>query len=126
MEKSQERKIQENMRAAALPPIVIERDFDVPVERLFSALSHPESLGVNGTIEEKTPNEQIIFAVDKSTLSGDWPEDITITLKFSEVDENSSRVHLHQTGIPLEAQSDYVDNWHSRFDELKSSLRGSH
>ncbi len=168
MQTSQER---ENQSSFISQPIIIDRTFRVPVEKLFQAFTNAEALkawwwpkelyadridydfqeggqyfinmkgaapqgggGMTGEIEEIVPNERIVMSdqfadakgnaisAKEAKMPGMWPEMIRITFEFSSKDENSSNLHLFQSGIPSEAHDQCVQGWTESFDKLESYL----
>jgi uncharacterized protein YndB with AHSA1/START domain len=83
--------------------------------------------GMVGEFEEITDHQRIVMSdrfadengraisAEEAHMKGVWPEIIYITLEFSRRDENTSRLHLSQEGIPNEMQDDCIQGWSQSF-----------
>jgi uncharacterized protein YndB with AHSA1/START domain len=175
MQTSQDKSNQVSLHKNSTPQaklLIIEREFDVPVEQLFEAFATAENVkiwwwpkglyadhvdldfreggkffinmkgfdqggdGMTGRFEKIVENESIVmtdqFADEKgnaisakeANMPGEWPEVGYITFEFSAVDENTSRFHLSQEGVPNELQKDCIQGWTESFDKLENYLSG--
>ena len=90
--------------------------------------------GMVGQFQEIVENERIVMtdqfsdedgnaiSAEEARMPGNWPEVIYITFNFDEADENSSRLHVLQTGIPDEVMKDCIQGWSESFDKLEKFL----
>ncbi len=92
--------------------------------------------GMTGRFEEIILNQLIVMtdqfadengkpiSAKEAKMPGSWPDLIYITFEFEANDENSSSLHLYQTGIPNEVQKDCMQGWSESFDKLEDYLIG--
>jgi uncharacterized protein YndB with AHSA1/START domain len=92
--------------------------------------------GMMGQFEKIVQNERIVMtdsfadengraiSAGEAGMSGEWPENITITFAFEPAGDAASRLHLAQQGIPEEMQKDCVQGWSESFDKLVRHLAG--
>lgn len=90
--------------------------------------------GMAGDFEEIVENKRIVmtdnFADEngrvitaaEAKMPGVWPEVGYITLEFTAIDANTSRLSLSQEGIPNEMQDDCIQGWSQSFDKLDQYL----
>lgn len=90
--------------------------------------------GMTGEFEEIIENQRIVMtdsfankdgkaiSAAEANMPGEWPENAYITLEFTALDQNRSRLHLSQEGIPNELQDDCIQGWNQSFDKLDSYL----
>jgi uncharacterized protein YndB with AHSA1/START domain len=92
--------------------------------------------GMTGQFEEIEANKHIrmtdFFAdkagnaitAKKANMPGKWPKVVYIDFEFEAIDERSSRLTLHQEGIPDEMQKECIQGWSESFEKLESYLSG--
>jgi len=92
--------------------------------------------GMMGEFEKIVQNERIVMtdsfadengraiSAREAGMSGEWPENITITFAFKPAGDAASRLHLAQQGIPEGMQKDCVQGWSESFDKLVRYLAG--
>ncbi len=90
--------------------------------------------GMTGEFEEIVENERIVMtdsfadengraiSAEEAGMSGQWPEQISITFEFEAAGKEASRFRLAQQGIPDEMQEDCVQGWSESFDKLEKYL----
>jgi uncharacterized protein YndB with AHSA1/START domain len=55
-------------------------------------------------------------------MGGDWPEELTVTLKLDEQDGETTMTLTH-AGIPVETREMCIQGWNESFDKLAASLK---
>ncbi|MEZ0391954.1 MAG: SRPBCC domain-containing protein [Pseudobdellovibrionaceae bacterium] len=99
------------------------------------AMKSPEGEVVWGTGEYRQiiPNKLIVcsdlFANEQGQvitpqqagMSADWPNDYEgfVTIEFSEVESEQTKMTIHHQGIPSKMHDDCVQGWNSSFDKLQ-------
>jgi uncharacterized protein YndB with AHSA1/START domain len=84
-----------------------------------------------GEILEIIENQEIVYtdhftdergnpvAAAEYGMSGTWPEDLFVTVKFERLGDEHTRIHLIHEGIPKELHDDCVKGWNSSLDKLQ-------
>jgi uncharacterized protein YndB with AHSA1/START domain len=90
-----------------------------------------------GEIKEIIPMEKLVFTdhfTDKEGnpvpasqygMSGDWPEDLYVTMEFEKIGEGETSLRLLHEGIPAEQHDDCVQGWNSSLNKLQKLVERS-
>lgn len=84
-----------------------------------------------GIYKEIVPNKKIVttdhfanengnvLAASEVGMPGEWPMDCLITVEFSKVSGEQTKMTINHEGIPKEMHDDCVDGWNSSINKLQ-------
>ncbi len=68
-------------------------------------------------------SDGVAISAEEAGMSGVWPEVLTITITFKNVDADETLLSPAHEGIPAEMHDDCVEGWESCFEKLEKLLR---
>lgn len=55
-------------------------------------------------------------------MTGDWPEELYVTIKFESVSKNETKMVLSHEGIPRDMHDECAQGWRESFDKLQKLI----